>query len=68
MIREWASGVCPQCQHETGRDLLKQCLNVVEDVIEELAQDEVAELTSMALDRKLESVLDNLQEYLDAPT
>ena len=45
-------------------ELLEACRNVIEDVIEELAQPEVVELTSMALDRKLEAVLSDLTEHL----
>lgn len=45
--------------------VLKYVKNVLEDVIEELDQPEVAELTSLALDRKLERVTQLVQEYLD---
>lgn len=48
-----------------AHDLLAECLNVLEDCECELGQDEVAELISMALDRKVERVLNNLREYLD---
>lgn len=45
--------------------LLLECQNVLEDVEAEIGQDEVAELISMALDRKLGRVLLHLREYLN---
>jgi hypothetical protein len=47
------------------RKVLEACKNVLEDVAEELAQDEVAELTSMALDRKIAKVMHQLEEVLN---
>lgn len=45
--------------------LFKRVQNVLEDVIAELDQDEVAELTSLALDRKLAEVLTLVEERLN---
>lgn len=44
---------------------LRQVLEAVKDAIHELQEPEVAELTSMALDRKLADARDLLQEYTD---
>lgn len=44
--------------------LLRRLLNALEDAQHELAQDEVAELTSSALDRKLERAINDLAQEL----
>ncbi len=45
--------------------VLRNCRDVLEDVALELEQDEVAELTSYALDRKIAALQAQLEEILN---
>lgn len=51
--------------NKTLEALLRTVLSAVEDTICELSQEEVIELTSMALDRKLEESRKQLDEVLN---
>lgn len=46
-------------------ELLKEALDALEDAKCELDEPEVAELTTIALDRKLETVIEKLKKELD---
>lgn len=48
------------------RAVLRFVLNAIKDAQHELSQDEVAELTSSALDRKLERAVELLEQVLAA--
>jgi len=46
-------------------ELLKEALDALEDAKCELDQPEIAELTTLALDRKLETVITKIKQELD---
>ena len=46
-------------------NLLKEVLEVLKDVQVELSDPEVAELTTLALDRKIENSIEKLELYLE---
>jgi hypothetical protein len=46
------------------KELLGQLLETFKDVQHELGEPEVAELISIALDRKVETAIDNLEQQL----
>lgn len=46
-------------------ELLGDALDVLKDVKHELGEPEIAELVSLALDRKVDTIIERLEEYFE---